>query len=108
LWDFDVAIEHENDDRDWTYEITKLLTINCPLRIVIGYVPAQHRGNDMVYLEKVFEQIKSLKVFPKNDFINDEFVVILGNSKCKRLGDYFNYEAYRLSSDGFAPLIVDE
>lgn len=108
LWDFDIAIEHENDDRDWTYEITKLLTVNCPLRVVIGYVPVTYRNKEERYLSEVFNQIKRLKVFSRNNFAEEEFMIILGNSKCKSLGEYFNYKAYRLLSEGFTPLIVEK
>lgn len=108
LWDFDVAVEHENDDKDWTYEITKLLTVNCPLRVVIGYVPAKYRNKDERYLSEVFNQIKCLNVFSRNDFTKEEFIIILGNSKCESLGEYFNYKAYRLLSEGFTQLIVEK
>lgn len=41
LWSLDIAIEHENDQSDWTDELIKLLYINCPLRVVIGYIPSE-------------------------------------------------------------------
>ena len=39
FWYLGVAVEHENDQYDWTDELVKLLYINCPLRVVIGYYP---------------------------------------------------------------------
>lgn len=104
LWDYDIAIEHENDDKDWTYETTKLLTVNCPLRVVIGYVPAKYRDKEERYLSEVFNHVKCLKVFTRNDFTKEEFMIILGNSKCENREQYFNYKAYRLFYDGFKSL----
>ena len=46
LWSLDVAIEHENDQSDWTDELIKLLYINCPLRVVIGYISADVFSDD--------------------------------------------------------------
>lgn len=37
FWWLDAAIEHENACGKWTDELAKLLFINCPLRVVIGY-----------------------------------------------------------------------
>ena len=31
LWDLKIAVEHENDQADWTYELVKLVHISCPL-----------------------------------------------------------------------------
>ncbi|MEG0017017.1 MAG: hypothetical protein RR747_10655, partial [Gordonibacter sp.] len=39
FWDLEVAVEHENYDRHWMDEVIKLAHINCPLRVVIGYLP---------------------------------------------------------------------
>ncbi len=36
-WKLLAAVEHENDYKDWTYELVKLLFVNAPLRVVIGY-----------------------------------------------------------------------
>ncbi len=41
FWYLGVAVEHENDQTDWTDELVKLLYINCPLRVVIGYYPEE-------------------------------------------------------------------
>ena len=60
------------------------------------------------YLSEVFNQIKRLKVFSRNNFAEEEFMIILGNSKCESPGEYFNYKAYRLLSEGFTPLIVEK
>ena len=47
FWHLDVAVEHENDQRDWTDELVKLLYINCPLRVVIGYYPEAFSGDEL-------------------------------------------------------------
>ena len=36
-WDLDIAIEHENNPNSWEDELTKLLHINCGLRVLIAY-----------------------------------------------------------------------
>ena len=106
LWNFDIAIEHENDSQAWMDEVVKLLHIRCPLRVVIGYMPYDKREEDLYYLNQVFERIKTIRVFDQNDFVNDEYIVILGNSKCKGKTDrFFKYKSYRLTSDGFIEYI---
>jgi hypothetical protein len=50
-WGIDVAIEHENAAGLYTQEIQKLLGINCPLRVVIGY-PAGANEGDLVAPER--------------------------------------------------------
>jgi len=40
-WDFEVAIEHENNGKSWNYwfdEFVKLAHINCGLRVIITYL----------------------------------------------------------------------
>ena len=37
LWDLRIAFEHENNRKDWFDEVIKLLYIDCPLKVVVGY-----------------------------------------------------------------------
>ena len=102
LWNFEVAVEHENDDKAWMDEIVKLLHIICPLRVVICYLPMKQRDKDLYYLNKIYEKIKTLYAFENNNFDKNEFIVIIGNSKCeKKEENFFNYHAYKLTKIGF-------
>ena len=38
-WNFDIAVEHENDKNLWMDEVIKLAYVFCDLRVVIGYFP---------------------------------------------------------------------
>ncbi|MBN2351379.1 MAG: hypothetical protein JXD23_02340 [Spirochaetales bacterium] len=42
-WDFDVAIEHENNGRLWFDELIKLAHISCGLKIIITYLENDHK-----------------------------------------------------------------
>ena len=37
LWDFEVAIEHENHGDKWFDELVKLAHVQCGLRVLISY-----------------------------------------------------------------------
>ena len=45
LWRLEIAVEHENASDDWTDELTKLLYISCPLRVLICYNHADKRDD---------------------------------------------------------------
>lgn len=79
-WNFDIAVEHENDENDWSDEIIKLAYIFCDLRVVIGYFPYIATGKEEMqqkYLNKVAETINGLKC--KGNMKHGEFLVILGD-----------------------------
>ncbi len=96
LWDLEVAIEHENSSISWMDEVVKLLHINCPLRVVIGYLPFEQKNSHDKYLEAITEQILTTKaVSERCSLKNGEFMIIIGDSKCKddeKL--YCHYQAY--------------
>ena len=73
------AIEHENDWKDWTYEVAKLDFINCPLRVVIGYMDNSKR-------EKEFDIIEKQRMNLKNLGNNGEFGIIMMNRDLKWIG----------------------
>ena len=81
FWHLGVAIEHENDQSDWTDELVKLLYINCPLRIVIGYYPETLSSEDLVKTIDYASDIVSL-ANETNAFIQpeQEFMLILGKN----------------------------
>ncbi len=100
LWDLEVAVEHENDSKDWLDEVIKLAHVCCPLRVVIGYVPWKERNNDLKLLEYAADALNRLNC--KNNVAEGEFMVILGNSHVgKQVDRYFNYKAYCLDSKTF-------
>lgn len=109
LWDLEITVEHENSSKDWLDEVIKLAHICCPLRVVIGYVPAQQRpGGDMERLDYVSSALKRLKC--AENLKNGEFMVILGNSGTKNREEcFFHYRAYILNAQTlrFEPLEGD-
>ena len=77
FWDFNVAIEHENNREDWLDEVVKLSYINCPLRIVIGYAPTENR---QAYLDYASEALRLLNKRYQSIREDQEFLLILGDS----------------------------
>lgn len=99
LWDLQIAVEHENDPKDWLDEVVKLSHICCPLRVIIGYVPAECRNTEedrLEYASKILQQLQC-----KDNLRFREFMVVLGNSGVKTENDYFNYKAYVLNHETF-------
>ncbi len=110
LWDLEIAVEHENDKKDWLDEVIKLAHICCPLRVVIGYVSIKNGRDDATVLNIASTALQKLKCI--ENVKNGEFLVILGNADTEK-GDiekYFNYEAYVLDKESleFKPLYENE
>lgn len=97
LWDLEIAVEHENDSKDWLDEVIKLAHICCPLRVVIGYVPMSKRVcGDRERLEYATAALKQLKC--RENLKNGEFMVVLGNCNTEGKPEhFFNYKAYVLN-----------
>ena len=107
-WKLKVAFEHENNYDDWTDEVTKLLYVSCPLKVVVGYNEAGKREDDVCgdkhKLELVARTIKNLNVY-----VNGELLIILGNcgegyKKEKEAEKYFGYRAYLYDNGTFKPI----
>lgn len=93
LWDLEIAVEHENNSKDWMDEVVKLAHIVCPLRVVIGYMPWNKRDEDQKYLDHVSKWLKALKC--KDNMQRGEFLIILGNCNTSgRKERYFGYKGY--------------
>lgn len=95
LWDLEVAVEHENSSVSWMDEVVKLLHINCPLRVVIGYLPVEQKDKHAEYLKEITKQILTTKAVKNCSLKNGEFMIIIGDSKCG--GDktkFCHYTAY--------------
>lgn len=99
LWDLEIAVEHENDKKDWLDEVIKLAHVCCPLRVVIGYVSIKDGRDDMRLLDYAANALQKLKCV--YNVKNGEFLIILGNAGTKNKDEYFNYKAYVLDSETF-------
>lgn len=97
-WNLEIAVEHENDDKDWTDEVIKLMHIDCPLKVVIGYREFKDRESDINVLENVYEILMKPVLESKNRIIENEFLVIFGNCGT----DYKSpgYRGYLLGTEG--------
>lgn len=106
LWDLEVAIEHENNDKLWMDEVIKLSHIVCKLRVVIGYMPIELKDTQMDYLNYVSNAINNnLKV---RGNMNNDFLIILGDSKLKKGDKKCNYTPYIWKNNKFVPLLSKE
>lgn len=81
-WNFDIAVEHENDERDWSDEVVKLAYIFCELRVVIGYFPYMKNENEkwelqQKHLNAVVQTIEQLNCY--GNMNHGQFMVILGD-----------------------------
>lgn len=76
-WSLEVAVEHENDSKEWLDEVCKLSFIKCPLRVVIGY----GYDNEDVFKDKI-NIVKQILEY-NNAFSDEkqEFLIILGKTK---------------------------
>ena len=96
FWSLDIAIEHENDQFDWTDELIKLLYVNCPLRIVIGYYPEnlseESKKETLDYASKIVTLANKDQTLIRS---NQEYMLILGknHTDSKQLGKN-TYSAY--------------
>lgn len=98
LWDLKIAVEHENDKKDWLDELVKLVHIHCPLKVIIGYNHCDQRdepeSKKLAYAAKCMEKVKAFHATE-----DEEYLVILGNgaSKDKKEASYasFDYRGYR-------------
>ena len=103
LWDLEVAIEHENNDKLWMDEVIKLSHIACELRIVIGYVPVELKDEHIKYLDYVSNAINNnLKA---RDNMNNDFLIILGDTKLKNGNKKCNYTPYIWKNNKFDYLL---
>lgn len=102
LWDLDVAIEHENNDKLWMDEVIKLAHVACGLRVVIGYVPVGLKGKQLDYLDYISRAINDNLKAKRN--MDKNFLIILGDSKVKAKDEMCNYTPYVWNGEKFVPL----
>lgn len=97
-WKLEFAFEHENCFQDWNDEVIKLLYINCPLRVVVGYNDADKRDHDILGDESKLNVVA--KTIEKTGMkIQGELLVILGNrgkgyDLSQGIEAYYGYRAY--------------
>ena len=93
-WKLLAAVEHENNFKDWTDELVKLVAINAPLKVVIGY----GEYDDSNYYSKainVANKIAEMQCFRKHIDAEDELILIMGprgkdlGTNINNLADYF-------------------
>ena len=96
LWQPIIAIEHENNHTDWTDELPKLLFINCPLKVIIGYNHWDKRNDSVIGDEKKLEYAAKVicKLSPNDNFKSD-FLIIFGNCWGIELGNKYDEKDYR-------------
>ncbi|HAB00085.1 MAG TPA: hypothetical protein DCE08_00885 [Ruminococcaceae bacterium] len=102
LWDLKIAVEHENNKKDWLDEVIKLVHVKCPLKVVIGYNYCDCRGEaeekKLQYVSGCMQQVDAFYLGE-----NEEYLIILGNGapKDKTNGGYksFDYRAYLYSRE---------
>jgi hypothetical protein len=98
LWDLKIAVEHENNPKDWTDELVKLVHIRCPLKVVIGYNYSDKRDEDEKKLDYASICMNMTSAFDNNG--KEEYLVILGNCHPKEKGksyEEFDYRGYLYS-----------
>lgn len=99
LWSLDIAIEHENDQSDWTDELIKLLYINCPLRVVIGYIPSEVTSDNAKMKNILNYASESIRLAEgESDLISgkQEYILIFGKNS-GQITDFSEntYSAYK-------------
>ena len=108
LWDLRIAFEHENSKKDWFDEVIKLLYIDCPLKVVVGYNKYETRfinnkESDKSKLDALCLILSKLNRI-KDLLSKNEFLIILGNCgpgfEEKEGTEYFGYKGYKLYIDG--------
>ena len=97
FWDLKIAVEHENDKKDWMDEVIKLTHIRCPLKVIIGYNHCDQRDEgDIAKLQFIAKWMQRVSVFDNNS--NEEILIIIGNgapsSKKNPPYESFDYRGY--------------
>ena len=105
LWDLRIAFEHENESTDWFDEVIKLLYIDSPLKVVVGYNDYnkrfidENKESDKSKLDALCLILSKLNRI-KDLLSKNEFLIILGNCGDgfaeKEGAEYFGYKGYRL------------
>lgn len=105
IWDLDIAVEHENNVRDWTDELIKLIHVRSPLKVIIAYnyydirFDANNPESDASKLTYAAKWMKKIRAFNRDD--GEEYLIILGNAAGKKdhhsSYNSFDYRGYLYS-----------
>lgn len=112
LWSLEIAFEHENKINDWYDEVIKLLFVNCPVRVVVGYNKYSKRFDEKsneIDTNKLKTLCKIIDILNnKEELLKNQILIILGNGGTsmedkkyeKNEGEnYFGYIGYILYLD---------
>lgn len=77
-WDFDIAIEHENDETAWLDEFVKLVHINCGLKVLISYHHYSTNNGIPKEPDEILEVAEKIYNSRKYKNLNDNWIIILG------------------------------
>ncbi len=97
LWDLMIVVEHENNRRDWSDEVMKLLHIRCPVKVVIGYNDCRDNKpdhglfsdeNKLSVISQWMESSSAMKYIRAAEISgkHEELLIILGNAGANPIG----------------------
>ena len=99
-WDFEVAIEYENNPKTWFEEFIKLIHINCRLKVIITYHNYQNTS-EAISLDSKLRIAEDLYQKRKYKQPNDNWLIIIGPTKEKLKEDFI---AFKIENGKFIPL----
>lgn len=101
-WHLDIAVEHENDSREWYDEFIKISYVKCPLKVIICY--NNDKNSDVKKIETATQLVKECN---KYSFVNEEILIIMGNTNSSMRNEYdFGYRGYLLCSNDIQELSI--
>ncbi len=95
-----LAMEHENNCKDWTDEFAKLFSVHCELRVVVGYFDYNTYGiNSLI---DFLGELTSIMIGNCDNFFG-EYLLILGlpKSELEKLGSDINNKDIAEGYKGF-------
>ncbi len=92
-WDLDIAIEHENNPNSWEDEFTKLLHINCGLRVLIAYYDNKKSSDEnddilSTIKDKIICNLSNRKYYQPDQ----KWLLIFGPYYLRNEGDFVAYK----------------
>ena len=100
-WDFILAVEHENNWRDWTYEAEKLDFVHSQIKVVIGFQPNEKRRNIAKEKQIVEKQRRLMKHLNPDEKI---YIILMNQDYAADAADPFDFRCYELTKEDVAIL----
>ena len=107
IWNLNIAVEHENNVRDWTDELVKLIHVRSPLKVIIAYNYYDIRfcntdpESDESKFQYAAKWMKKIRAFDES--AKEEYMIIIGNAAGKRNHNSsynaFDYRGYQYNYD---------